>query len=172
MSSLNTPANKNFLSPLGFRFTLTRAPNLTFNIQNASIPGLQLNEVATPTPFITIPNSNGLTYNPFEVTFRVGEDLDDYLEIHNWMTGLGAPESFDQYKALQDAEPGNPQSVYSDITLIIMNSSMRPNIKFTFHDAFPISLGDLQFTTTDTDVNYIQCTVSFRYLKYNIELIS
>jgi hypothetical protein len=87
------------------------------------------------------------------------------------MVGLGAPESFEQYKALKDAEPGNPRTIYSDITLLIMNSSMRPNIKVTFEDAFPISLGDLQFNTTDTDVNYIQCTADFRFLKYNIELI-
>jgi hypothetical protein len=172
MSVTNVPANKNFLSPLGFRLTLARAPNLMFNVQDVRVPGIQLGEVSTPSPFLRIPNSDGITYNPLSVSFRVGEDLDDYLEIHNWMIGLGAPESFDQYKALQNVEPGNPQSIYSDITLLILNSSMRPNIKITFHDAFPVTLGDLDFNTTDSDVNYIQCTVDFRYLRYNIELVS
>lgn len=172
MSALNTPANKNFLSPLGFKFGLARSPNLNFNVQNVRIPGIQLGEVSTPTPFIRIPNSDGVTFNPLSITFRVSEDLDDYLEIHNWMTGLGAPESFDQYRALKNATPGNPQGVYSDITLLIMNSAMRSNIKVTFHDAFPISLGDLEFNTTDTDVVYMQCSVDFRYLKYNIEMSS
>ncbi len=171
MSAINVPANKNFLSPLGFKLTLGRAPNLSFNVQEARIPGLQLSQTETPTPFISIPNASHITYNPLSISFRVGEDMDDYLEIHDWMVGLGAPESFEQYKALKDAEPGNPRTVYSDITLLIMNSSMRPNIKVTFEDAFPISLGDLQFNTTDTDVNYIQCTADFRFLKYNIELI-
>jgi hypothetical protein len=143
-----------------------------FNVQDVRVPGIQLGEVSTPSPFLRIPNSDGITYNPLSVSFRVGEDLDDYLEIHNWMIGLGAPESFDQYKALQNVEPGNPQSIYSDITLLILNSSMRPNIKITFHDAFPVTLGDLDFNTTDSDVNYIQCTVDFRYLRYNIELVS
>jgi len=172
MSALNVPANKNFLSPLGFRFSLSRAPNLNFNIQDVRIPGLQLSQAESPTPFVSIPIASHITFNPLSVTFRVSEDLNDYLEIHNWMVGLGAPESFDQYKALKAVEPGNPQTVYSDITLIIMNSSMRANIKVTFHDAFPISIGDLQFNTTDTDVNYIQCTVDFEYLKYNIQLIN
>lgn len=172
MSALNTPVNKNFLSPLGFKFGLARSPNLNFNVQNVRIPGIQLGEVSTPTPFIRIPNSDGVTFNPLSITFRVSEDLDDYLEIHNWMTGLGAPESFDQYRALQNATPGNPQGIYSDITLLIMNSAMRSNIKVTFHDAFPISLGDLEFNTTDTDVVYMQCSVDFRYLKYNIEMSS
>lgn len=171
MSTLNIPANKNFLSPLGFKFVLARTPNLNFNIQNVRIPGLQLGEIDTPTPFLRIPNSDGLTYNPLSITFRVSEDMDDYLEIHNWMVGLGAPVSFDQYKALQNQSPGDPLGVLSDITILIMNSSMRPNIKVHFHDAFPTSLGDLEFNTTDVDVNYIQCTADFRYLRYDIEMI-
>ena len=172
MSAINTPANKNFLSPLGFKFSLTRAPNLNFNIQDVRIPGINLSQAESPTPFVAIPIASHITYSPLSVSFRVSEDLDDYLEIHNWLVGLGAPESFDQYKALKAVEPGNPQTVYSDITLLITNSSMRPNIKINFIDAFPINLGDLQFNTTDTDVNYMQCTVDFRYLRYTIELVT
>jgi hypothetical protein len=171
MSALNVPANKNFLSPLGFRFSLTRAPNLNFNVQDARIPGLQLSQAESPTPFVSIPIASHITYNPLSVSFRVSEDLDDYLEIHNWMVGLGAPESFDQYKALKAVEPGNPKTVYSDITLLITNSAMRPNIRVKFIDAFPISIGDLQFNTTDTDVNYMQCTVDFEYLRYTVDLV-
>ena len=172
MSVTNTPANKNFLSPLGFKFTLARAPNLSFNIQDITLPGLQLGEFDQPTPFVAIPVASHITYNPLSISFRVGEDLDDYLEIYNWMVGLGAPQSFDQYKALATAKPGNSETTYSDITLLIMNSAMRPNIKVTFYDAFPISLGDLEFNTTDADVNYIQCNAQFRYLRYDIELMS
>jgi hypothetical protein len=171
MSAINVPANKNFLSPLGFRFSLTRAPNLNFNVQDVRLPGLQLSQAESPTPFVNIPIASHITYSPFSLSFRVSEDMTDYLEIYNWMVGLGAPESFDQYKALKNVDPGNPQTVYSDITLIILNSSMRSNIKVTFHDAFPIAIGDLEFNTTDTDVNYVQCTAEFEYLKYNIELI-
>jgi hypothetical protein len=171
MSALNTPANKNFLSPLGFKFALARSPNLNFNVQDVRLPGLQLSQAESPTPFVSIPIASHITYNPLSVSFRVSEDLDDYLEIHNWMVGLGAPESFDQYKALKSAEPGNPKTVYSDITLLIMNSSMRSNIKVTFYDAFPVSIGDLSFNTTDTDVNYIQCTVDFEYLRYTIDFV-
>lgn len=171
MSVLNVPANKNFLSPLGYSFTLARAPNLSFTVQNARVPGMQLGEIFTPTPFVPIPNSNGITFNPLSVTFRVSEDLTDYLEIHNWMIALGAPENFDQFRAIQNVAPGNRATVYSDITLIVLNSSMSPNLKFTFYDAFPVSIGDLDFNTTDTDVNYIQCTADFRYLRYDIETL-
>lgn len=172
MSVLSVPANKNFLSPLGFKFSLVRSPNLNFSIQSVRLPGIKLEEVDIPNPFVRIPSTGGIIYDPFSITFRVSEDLDDYLELYNWMVGLGAPDSFDQYKRLQNATPGNPSGVLSDMTLIVMNSVMKSNIKISFRDGFPINLGDLEFNTTDNDVNYIQCTAEFKYLKYDIEFIN
>lgn len=167
--SITTPASKNFLSPLGFRFVLKRAPNLSFNVQSIGLPGLTLSEASTPTPFISIPQASHLTYSPLSVTFRVQEGMADYLEIYNWMNGLGAPVSFDQYKNLKDKADGSGEGVYSDISLVILDSSMNSNINVYFYDAFPIDLSDLRFTTMDTDVNYIECTVDFRFLRYTIE---
>ena len=46
MSILDTqPTNKNFLSPLGFRFTIKKAPNLNFFVQSVNIPTLSLGTV-------------------------------------------------------------------------------------------------------------------------------
>ena len=168
MSAINVPANKNFLSPLGFRFILNRAPNLNFHVQAVTVPGLNLSYAETPTPFVPLPNSGKITHGDFNVTFRVSEDLDDYLEIHNWMIGLGATDNFDQYKTVQDQNG----KTYSDATVLIMNSSMRANIRVVFKDVFPIQLSDLTFNTTDTDVNYIECSASFKFTKYDIELMS
>jgi hypothetical protein len=52
-----------------------------------------------------------------------------------------------------------------------MNSSMNSNIMITFYDAFPVSIGDIEFNTTDTSVNYIECSVEFKYLRYDIEVL-
>ena len=46
-----------------------------------------------------------LTYAPLDIRFRVDEDMSNYLEIYNWMTGLGTPEDIKQYKSLN--ETGN-----------------------------------------------------------------
>jgi hypothetical protein len=45
---------------------------------------------------------------------------------------------------------------------------MNSNIMITFYDAFPTSLGDIEFNSTDTSVNYIECSVEFKYLRYDI----
>lgn len=160
--------NPNFLSPLSFKFVLTRAPNLNFNIQSVRLPGMSLSSIDTATPFVAIPNSGKIVYSPLTITFRVNEDMTDYLEIDNWMEGLGSPSNFSQYGNLKDSLHG----LYSDATLVINNSRKLGNMSATFYDIFPIDISDLQFTTMDTDVNYIECTVDFRYLRREIGVLN
>jgi hypothetical protein len=40
---------------------------------------------------------------------------------------------------------------------------MRPNIEVIFRDLFPVSISDTNFTTTDTNVDYVTATVEFKY---------
>lgn len=163
-----TEINKNFLSPLGYKFTLARAPALVYNVQNVRFPGVQMSNGESPTPFVPIPLTGKLTYSPLDLTFRVNEDMTDYLEIYNWMETLASPVSFDAYKTLRNSTLGSTQALVSDLNLQIMNSSMNSNIMITFYDAFPVSIGDIEFNSTDTSVNYIECSVEFKYLRYDI----
>lgn len=160
--------NPNFLSPLSYKFVLQRTPNLNFNIQTVRLPGMTLSSTETATPFVSIPNSGKITYSPLSITFRVNEDLSDYLEIHNWMKGLGSPDDYAQYANLKASDQG----LYSDATLVINNSRKLGNISAKFIQMFPIDISDLQFTTMDTDVNYLECTVDFRFLSYEIGVLN
>lgn len=160
--------NPNFLSPLSFRFVLSRTPNINFNVQTVRLPGMSLSSTETATPFVSVPNSGKITYAPLTITFRVNEDMADYLEIYNWMRGLGSPSDFASYSALKQSTAG----LYSDATLVINNSRKLGNMSATFYDIFPIELSDLQFSTMDTDVNYIECTVDFRYLRSEIGVLN
>ena len=160
--------NPNFLSPLSFKLVLQRTPNLNFNIQTVRLPGMTLSSTETATPFVSIPNSGKITYSPLTITFRVNEDLSDYLEIHNWMKGLGSPNDFTQYANLKKSSSG----LYSDATLVINNSRKLANLSATFIQLFPVDISDLQFTTMDTDVNYLECTVDFRFLSYEIGVLN
>ena len=69
------------------------------------------------------------------------------------------------------AEANNPMSddrVFSDASLIINNSAMQPNKEVKFVDCFPVSLSDVPFSTTLADVDYVECTASFKYRKFDI----
>ena len=160
--------NPNFLSPLSYKFVLQRTPNLNFNIQTVRLPGMTLSSTETATPFVLIPNSGKITYSPLTITFRVNEDMTDYLEIHNWMKGLGSPTDFTGYANLKNSDQG----LYSDATLVINNSRKLGNISAKFIQMFPVDISDLQFTTMDTDVNYLECTVDFRFLSYEIGVLN
>jgi hypothetical protein len=167
MTAVNN-INKNFLSPLGYKFTLGRAPAVSYNVQSVRVPGIQMSNGESPTQFVPIPVTGKLTYSPLDITFRVCEDMTDYIEIYKWMTAIASPVNFDAYKKLQTAAAGTLDTLYSDLNLQIMNNSMNSNIMITFYDAFPISIADIEFNTTDTSVNYIECSVQFKYLRYDI----
>jgi len=170
MSSLNdTPSNPNFLSPLNFTFKIRRAPNLNFFLQEAKIPGIAIQPTMVSNPFVRVPYSGEhVDYDPLVISYKVDENLQNYLEIYNWLIGLGKPDSFDEYTALNGESPLLGGGIKSDLDLIILTSAKNPNYSITYVDAFPISLDGLNFDTTRTDVEYLSTTVTFKYTSYKI----
>lgn len=175
--SFQHPENENYLSPVGFRFVIQNLPNVQWFIQSANLPGTSLGEVATPSPLLDtfIPGDN-LVYEPLNITFIVDEDLKNWTELYNWLTGLGAPERYSQYKNLKEKGQTTPSQgertgIYSDATLVILNSNMRANHQILFKEMFPTSLSSLEFNTTIGDVDYIVATATFRFSSYTYEKI-
>jgi hypothetical protein len=166
------PANINFLSPLGFRFKLKRAPNLNFFVTDVNLPRISLGNIELPTPFkvINVPG-NKLEYGDFNLSFKMDEDMSTYFEIYNWLIAIGFPENFDQYKGLKEQKKGDVNQLLSDATLTIMTSDMVPNIEVTFQDLFPTGIDDINFTTSDDDVNYVSATVSFKYKIFHVKKV-
>lgn len=169
MSEL-TP-NKNFLSPLGFRFVLQRAPNLEFFCQEFTLPEISIEDVVQETPNLKVyrPGTK-FEFSPLNIEFIVDEDLSNYKEIQEWLFGLGAPQRTQQYGNLDtDEKTGEPGGIVSDGTLVILSSNHNANMEIYFHNLFPISLSPLTFTTTSSDVDYIKATATFRYTVFTFE---
>jgi len=161
----NLTTNINFLSPLGFRFLLNRAPNIEYFCQAATLPTISMVEANQPNPFVNVPRpGDRITYEPFTLTFRVDEEMKNYLEIHNWIIGLGHPDNFKQFDDLNDG-PG----IYSDGSMVVLSSNNNPAIRIAFEDMFPLSLSPLAFDVTQTDIEYLQAEVTFRYRKFTVE---
>jgi hypothetical protein len=168
--------NRNYLSPVGFRFTLTRYPKVAFFSNKANIPGLSLGVANQPTYLkdIDVPGDK-VVFQDFILSFIVDENLENYMEIQNWMRGLGYPESLAEIYELQkdnnnvDQPPFKSQlNLYSDASLIVLSSSQNSNFKVNFKDMWPYELSSLQFDATDTDIQYLTADVSFKYTIYNI----
>ena len=175
MSVNNQPDNLNFLSPTGYKFILSRAPTIEFMVQRVTLPTLTLPVAYQPNPFVNIPKpGDHLEFGEMTVTFKVNENLNNYLEIYNWMIALGKPESFNQYtlKDRQSKATGQQMdTVYSDITLTFLTSAMNGNLEFTMRDCFPVSLTDLEVDSTVSDIEYITASATFAVRDYIINKI-
>ena len=174
----NQVSNRNFLSPTGFRFTLNRAPKVAFFGNTANIPSMTLG-VANQSTYlkdIEVPGDK-ILFEDFSLRFLVDENLENYMEIYNWIRGLGFPESLEEIYNLQrtgkiDQPLDKVMNIFSDGTLQVLTSHQNPNFKVVFEDLWPYSLSTLQFDATSEDIQYFTADVSFKYTIYNITDLS
>jgi len=163
--------NRNFLSPVGFKFTLKTKEKVDFFSNSANVPSIALGTAQQGTTFriLDVPGDE-VIYEDFTINFLVDEDLKNYMIIHNWMTGLGIPENFQQFSNLVKDENGQRDDLlqFCDGTLHILNSNYRDIAMVKFQDLFPVALTSLQFNATENDVNYFTAEASFKYTIYNI----
>lgn len=173
MSALDrNPNNPNYLSSLAFQFSIKRAPNVNFYIQSVSLPGIMLDQVETPNPFVQIPHhGDHIYYEELGIQFKVAEDISNWLEIHNWIKGAGFPDDHTQYASLAAGNKALGFGLKSDISLLIANNNKNLSMEIYFKDAFPISISALQFDTTAEDVPYLDAFAAFRYTSYDIRVL-
>ena len=191
--NLRAPSKLDYASPIQFRFKCGKLPEVEFACQTANIPGISLGEADFKTPLkdISIPGDK-VSYGSLDISFLVDENLNNYKELHDWIIGIGFPQSHDQFKNLQAAGsdrfpkstagatvPGvsNPSplaegGIYSDATLIVLNSKNIAKTEIRFQNVYPTSLGGLSYDVKLSDVDYLQAAASFGYMYYDIVQIS
>ena len=187
------PSKMDYASPVQFRFKCSKLPMVEFFCQTANIPGIGLGETTRDTPLRDIPiPGEKVTYQDLAISFLVDENLNNYKEIHDWIIGIGFPQSHTQFSDLRalssDRFPGTtastaatgtsiakplPESgIYSDATLTILNSKNIAKTEIRFHNIYPTSLGALSYSVRAADVDYLTAAVDFSYMYYEIVQIS
>ncbi len=164
--------NRNFLAPVGFKFTLAKFPKVDFYSNSARIPEIVLGTAiqASYLKDLDIPGEK-LTFGDLTLRFLVDENMENYMAIHNWLTGLGFPETTQDYADLVKpvtAEPREDLNQFSDGKLHLLNSNFRTQTIVHFRDLFPISLTSLDFDVTLDDIQYFTAEVTFKYAIYFI----
>jgi hypothetical protein len=187
------PSKQDFASPVQFRFKINKLPLVEYFIQTANLPSVTLGQVDQPTRLQTIsmPGST-LSFGSLDLSFLVDENLNNYKELHDWIIGLGTPESDSQFTALlatgSDRFPGSTASsavtgsntpaplneggIYSDATLTVLNSKNIAKTEIRFKNVYPTSLGSLSYDVKQSDIDYLQASASFSYMYYEIVQIS
>ena len=169
------PSNINPLQTNGFLFGIQKLPEMLYFCQEVNLPELSAppGEIDTPLTLIPIPGDK-LSFGELTVVFLIDETMSNYIAVHNWMVGLGFPESHDQYKNFiatrsDDLNKNELTAGYSDGTLQILNSSNNVARSIQFKDMFPTSLSSLQLQTTTQDTTYFAASATFRYTTYKFE---
>jgi len=166
----NQISNRNFLSITGFKFTLARYPKVDFFSNSARIPEISLATAIQPSYLkdIDVPGEK-LTYGDLTIRFVVDEDMENYITIHDWLTGLGFPEITTEFKDLTTVEEKRDMKAqFSDGTLRVLNSNFKEVAKVKFLDLFPVSLSSLDFDASSSDVQYFTAEASFKYTVYQL----
>ena len=188
------PSKLDYASPVQFRFKMAKLPKVEFFVQTANIPGISLGTATVTTPLYDYPvPGDTVQYQTLDLSFLVDENLNNYKELHDWISGLGFPKNHQQFADLQaagaDRFPGSTASssaigskrtsaplaeggTYSDATLTVLNSKNIAKTEIRFTNVYPISLGSLSYNVQASDVDYIQVQASFNYLNYDIVQIS
>ena len=182
------PDKLDYASPTQFRFVINQLPKVEFFTVSANLPGINLPAATYATPFKDIPTmGEKLDYEDLTITFIVDEFLENYITMHEWMTGSGFPKNRSQFANFRSATSTSPQGalgvsrdigdtkpatpdrgMYGDATLTLLSNKNNPLVEVRFEDVFPTALGGLEYTQTATDVEYLTVQATFQYKIYEI----
>ena len=185
------PTKLDYSSPTQFRFIINQLPKVEYFTVAGNIPGLTLDEIDLGTPLKNIPlMGNKLTYEDLTITFIVDEDLQNYIEMHTWLTSIGFPKDRSQFRDFRsatsnvasatrgestdigDVKPSTPErAMYSDAVMTILTNKNNPVVECRFADVFPTSLSGLTYSQNQTDVEYLTAEVNFKYQIYEIKTL-
>ena len=187
------PDKMDYASPVQFRFKIAKLPQVEFFIQTVNLPGISMGTGTVPTPLYDYPvPGDEISFQSLDISFLVDENLNNYKELHDWISGLGFGKSHQDFADLQataaDRFPGSTKGslvagveipaplseggIYSDATLTILNSKNIAKTEVRFQNVFPTSIGSLSYDVQASDIDYLKATASFDYLNYDIVQIS
>ena len=182
------PTQLDYVSPTQFKFNIHQLPKVEFFTTAANVPAINLGEAIFPTPYKEIPvMGDTLTYDNLSISFIVDENLENYIEIHEWLTAIGFPKNRNQFSNFRSSTSSTPvttqglsddigdvqpatsaRGMFGDAILTILTNKNNPVVEVRFQDIYPVALGALDFTQTATDVEYITVTADFSYKIYDI----
>ena len=192
MTELNSltrqPTKLDYAAATQFKFNITKLPKVEFFCTSVNIPGITLGEGTYNTPLKDLPLlGDKLTYDDLTITFIVDENLENYIEMHTWLTGIGFPKDRKQFSDFRsvtsnmsvktrgesndigDVRASTPElAMTSDSVMTILTNKNNPVVECRFKDVFPTSLSGLTYSQNQTDVEYLTAEVNFKYTIYEI----
>jgi len=132
--------------------------NLHIYATSVTLPSVNLADLNTPfrheqgfTP------SNRMTFDPLNIRFMCDENMEIYRDLFNWMKNNTLDQNHEQILSV------------ADIRMHILSSHSNKTREIHFIDAFPTSIGSIEFNLQTSEITYASFDATFRYDKFTIE---
>lgn len=170
--------NLSFLNDNSFQFKILNSPNVTFFVTKVAIPEISVETTNQSTLYNTIPlPGDEINFGDLIVSFKVQENLKDYLDIYNWLINSGHPINLTDLYDQQSFVRNNPQlggeasngGIFSDSILTVLDNSLNPRFDVHFYKCFPHRLSSINFSTQVRQASPLEVTASFKYVYFDIK---
>lgn len=158
--------NINYLQPTSFKLLIDRKhyPNLEFFCQSVAHPGMEMSAIETPYKKVAVPFTGDVVqFTDLACEIIIDEDMHSYTEMHNWMR-----RNLDNNVAGGLDRTSRDAPSYADITLSILSSHNNQNRQIRYIDAFPTSIGSINFQSTSSGVEYLTFSANFRFIYFEL----
>lgn len=169
----------NYLKPNSFRMSFHNIPKVSYFCQLANIPGLNTAFAEQATPFLDVPVvPDKLVYDPLTIRFIIDDQLKNWAELHEWITGIAFPNTRSEFNDLRASgtqkslstkltKYNEESGIYADGTLTILTAKNNPFMSVYFKDMFPISLSSIEMDSTlANDIQYLTATATFKFKSF------
>lgn len=134
-------------------------------VQRMSIPSIEMEPVQVPTnPLLQaqLPGST-VRFDPLNLSLLVDEELESYIEIYKWML------SINDYRGMKSTAQNAGVAPRTIMVHVLDNSHKKTLVTFRFFDAWPSSIGQLDYTYMEESNMPITCDVTFMYKYFEVE---
>lgn len=172
MSAIDrNPISTNLASALQFIFILKRAPSITYHCTGVELPHATITPATINSPSLEVAfPGDHIIYSPIKISFKVDENFQNYQEILNWMNGISDPNNDGQvYSQLERTGTYSPFTIYSDMTVIQLDSLNNPILEWNFERCFPIGLAGPKFQSNIEDVVFLESSAVMKYTKFTMK---
>lgn len=155
-----------------FQFVLDRVPNIVYFCQSVNLPGFSYGIAQQPSIMaypVNVPTGS-INFEQLVLTFRVDENLTNWLELHNWAKTCA--NYTNDLTTLPYAATETKLGKTSSANLLITNSAYKPKIKVSFRHVFPISVSGINFNATSPVSAEAMAIVKFAHTGYEIERLA
>ena len=163
MAELSSP---NFLQPTGFKLVIHRAQfgNFEFFASQVSHPSIDVGEAVLPfrRTDAKFPGDK-IMYSQLSCDVMLDEDMKVYEELHNWLLRTQEGKAVNA----SDTQVGSTLKTEYDIQMLILTSHNNQIRSFKYKDAFPVSIGTVNFTSALGSIQAITVPVTFSYTQFD-----